>query len=71
MLTTQSLGYDEACRAIEAGMAAARRFGRPMCFAVADPNGVLIASARTDGAPARVMEQCLRKVVTSAPVVRM
>ena len=47
MIITESLGYEEASRAIEAGIAAARRFGRPMAFAVADPSGTLIASART------------------------
>jgi len=70
MLTLSSLGYEEAQKAIEAGFAAAARFGRPMAFAIADANGDIIASARMDGAPSRVMRQTLRKVYTAANMAR-
>ena len=70
MITWQSLGYEEAQKAIEAGIEAAKRYGRPMAFAVVDPTGELIASARMDGAPSRVMKHVVRKAYTSALMAR-
>ncbi len=70
MITTQSLGQDEAFKAIEAGISAAKRFGRPMAFAVVDPSGELIASFRMDGAPARIMRHTIRKAYTAAHMAR-
>lgn len=66
MITWTSLGLEEAEKAIAAGVAAAKRFHRPMAFAVVDPAGDLIASLRMDGAPARVMKHAIRKAYTSA-----
>ena len=70
MITSTSLGYEEAQKAIAAGIAAATRYGRPMAFAVVDPAGELIASARMDGAPSRVMKHVVRKAYTSALMAR-
>ena len=66
MVSIESLGYVEASTAIAAGMQAAQRFGRPMAFAVMDQAGDLIASARMDDVPARVLRQATRKAYTAA-----
>ncbi len=70
MISLESLGYLEANTAITAGMVAARRFGRPMAFAVMDHAGDLIASARMDDVPARVLRQATRKAYTAAKMGR-
>jgi 2-iminobutanoate/2-iminopropanoate deaminase len=70
MVSIESLGYVEASTAIAAGMQAAQRFGRPMAFAVMDQAGDLIASARMDDVPARVLRQATRKAYTAAKMGR-
>jgi uncharacterized protein GlcG (DUF336 family) len=70
MLHAQSLGLDEADKAIEAGIAAAQKLGRPMAFAVADGSAGLIAAARMDGAHARILRHSIRKAYTSATMCR-
>ena len=70
MLQIQSLGLEEAEKAIAAGMAAAARLGRPMGFAVADVSAGLIAAKRMDGAHPRILRHAIRKAYTSATMCR-
>jgi uncharacterized protein GlcG (DUF336 family) len=70
MLKFESLGLAEAQKAIDAGMDAARRLGRPMGFAVADQAGEMIASARMDGAHPRILRHSVRKAYTAAVMCR-
>jgi len=70
MLQFESLGLEEAEKAIAAGIAAARRLGRPMAFAVVDTGADTIASARMDGAHARILRHSLRKAYTAATMCR-
>ena len=66
----ESLGLAEAEKAIAAGIAAARKFGRPMAFAVADSAAATIASARMDGAHPRILRHSIRKAYTAATMCR-
>lgn len=70
MLSYQSLGIEDAERAIAAGRAAALERGRPMSFAVVDKHGDLIAAHRMDGSHARILRHCLRKAFTAAVMER-
>jgi glc operon protein GlcG len=45
---------------------AARDFGRPICVAVCDERGLLLAFARMDGAPARSVRIAQGKAYTAA-----
>lgn len=70
MLKIESLGLDEARRAIAEGTAQAERRGHLMSFAVADHCGALIACERMDGAPARTLTHAIRKAYTAAEMGR-
>ena len=70
MLQLESLGLEEANRAITAGIEAATRLGRPMAFAVVDCSAGLIAAARMNGAHARILRHSIRKAYTSATMCR-
>lgn len=70
VLELQTLGIEDAEKAIAAGVAMARRYGRPMAFVVADREGEPIATLRMDGAAARNMRQALRKAKTAAIMAR-
>ena len=70
MLTYESLGLAEAEKAITAGIAAATKLGRPMAFAVAGSSAETIASARMDGAHARILRHSIRKAYTAATMCR-
>ena len=66
----ESLGLKEAEKAIEGGIKAARKVGRAMAFAVADHAGEMIATARMDGAHARILVHSVRKAYTAAKMCR-
>jgi uncharacterized protein GlcG (DUF336 family) len=70
MLHFESLGLLEAENAIAGGIAAARAVGKAMAFAVADHTGEMIATARMDGANARILRHSVRKAYTSALMCR-
>lgn len=70
MLDFQSLSLEEAKIAIAAGEEAARKYGRPMAFAVADSGAELIAATRMDGAHPRILRHAIRKAYTSATMCR-
>lgn len=70
MLRFDSLGLVEAEKAIAAGIAAARARNRSMAFAVADHQGEMIATARMDGAHARILTHSVRKAYTAAVMCR-
>jgi uncharacterized protein GlcG (DUF336 family) len=70
VLQFESLGLIEAEKAIAAGIAAATTLGRPMAFAVADVGAETIASARMDGAHARILRHSIRKAYTAATMCR-
>jgi glc operon protein GlcG len=70
MLTLQSLSLQEAEKAIAAAIQAAKARGRAMAFAVADHAGEMIATARMDGANARILRHSVRKAYTSALMCR-
>ena len=69
-LKLQSLGLAEAERAIAAGVAMAKRYGRAMAFVVCDREGELIATLRMDGAASRNVRQAIRKAKTAAVMAR-
>jgi glc operon protein GlcG len=70
MLRFDSLGLVEAEKAIAAGIAAARARNRVMAFAVSDRHGDMIATARMDGAHARILTHSVRKAYTAAVMCR-
>lgn len=70
VLELKTLGIEDAEKAIAAGVAMAKRYGRPMAFVVADREGEPIATLRMDGAASRNMRQALRKAKTSAIMAR-
>ena len=70
MLMLESLGFDEAQRALACGLDEAHRRDLKMSFAVADLAGSLIACQRMDGAPARTLTHAMRKAYTSAKMGR-
>ena len=70
LFRSDSLSYDDARKALDAGLGAARRFGRQMAFAVVDNTGHLIAALRDDGTPPRVLKQAIRKAYSAAAMER-
>lgn len=70
MIHVESLGYDEAQRAIAAVIEAAGREGRPASVAVTDCHGDLLCCARMDGSHARVLKHAIRKAYTAAVMGR-
>lgn len=70
MLHRQSIGLGAAQRAVEAALAEGRRDGRALAVAVADDRGDLVACARMDGAPERVLRFCIRKAYAAAVMGR-
>jgi 2-iminobutanoate/2-iminopropanoate deaminase len=70
VIELKTIGLQEAEAAIAAGKELAQRYGRPMAFVVADRDGQIIASARTDGTAARNMRQAIRKAHTAAVMGR-
>src|SRR5215471_13755600 len=70
MLQFDSLGLIEAEKGIAGGIAAARALNKAMAFAVADLNGEMIATARMDGAHARILRHSVRKAYTAAQMCR-
>jgi 2-iminobutanoate/2-iminopropanoate deaminase len=70
MISQQSLGIEEAQRAIAAVLEEAGREGKPMSVAVVDNHGELLAAARMDGSHARVLKHAIRKAYTAATMGR-
>jgi 2-iminobutanoate/2-iminopropanoate deaminase len=70
MLKQETLGIEEAQRAIAAVIEEAGREGKPMSVAVVDNHGELIASARMNGSHARVLRHAIRKAYTAAVMGR-
>lgn len=70
MLTLQSLSLEDAEKAIAAGIAAAKKTGRPMAFAVADAGAHMILTVRMDGAHPRILRHSVRKAYTAATMCR-
>jgi glc operon protein GlcG len=66
MQHTLSLGHADARRAIEAIEAEARKRGKPVVIAVADPHGELIGLLRLDGAPLASVVIATNKAWTAA-----
>jgi glc operon protein GlcG len=64
------IGVAEAKRAIDAAIDAASADGQPMSFAVADSYGEIVAAARMDGSPARVLRHAIRQAYTSGSMHR-
>jgi uncharacterized protein GlcG (DUF336 family) len=61
------LTYAQARELADAAMAEARRlFGRPICVAVSDASGLLLAFARMDGAPLRSVAIAQGKAYSAA-----
>jgi enamine deaminase RidA (YjgF/YER057c/UK114 family)/uncharacterized protein GlcG (DUF336 family) len=70
MISQQSLGIEEAQRAIAAVLEEAGREGKPMSVAVVDNHGELLAAARMNGSHARVLKHAIRKAYTAATMGR-
>ena len=70
MLIKRMIGVDEARRALDAAVAEAAKDGQPMSFAVVDGYGGLVAAARMDGSPARVLRHAIRQAFTSGVMHR-
>jgi uncharacterized protein GlcG (DUF336 family) len=70
MLTKTMIGATEAKRALDAAIDAAEADGQPMSFAVADSYGEIVAAARMDGSPARVLRHAIRQAYTSGSMHR-
>jgi enamine deaminase RidA (YjgF/YER057c/UK114 family)/uncharacterized protein GlcG (DUF336 family) len=70
MIKQQSLGIEEAQRAVAAVLEEAGREGKPMSVAVVDNHGELLAAARMNGSHARVMKHAIRKAYTAATMGR-
>lgn len=64
--TLALIAYDEASRAIAAGMDYARNSGVALSFVVVDSAGHLVAAARMDGAPFVTIEVARGKAFASA-----
>lgn len=64
--TLTLVGYEEASRAIAAGIAFAKDKGVTLSFAVVDTAGHLVAAARMDGAPFVTIEIARGKAFASA-----
>ncbi|MFN0040472.1 MAG: GlcG/HbpS family heme-binding protein [Burkholderiales bacterium] len=62
----QSLTLELAANYLERAMSKARQeFGRPICVAICDPSGFLIAFARMEGAPLRSIQISQSKAYTA------
>jgi len=70
LIHSETLGYEEAQRAIAAVIEAATAENKPMSVAVVDSHGELIACARMNGSHSRVLEHAIRKAYTAAVMVR-
>ncbi|HTE83893.1 MAG TPA: heme-binding protein, partial [Dehalococcoidia bacterium] len=70
MISQQSLGIEEAQRAIAAVLEEAGREGKAMSVAVVDNHGELLAAARMNGSHARVLKHAIRKAYTAATMGR-
>lgn len=70
MITKTMIGAAEAKRALDAAIAAAAADGQPMSFAVADSYGEIVAAARMDGSPARILRHAIRQAYTSGSMHR-
>lgn len=66
MLTKLSLGLEDAHVLIEAATAAARGIGVPMCIAVVDESGTLIAFERMNGGKVTSVTIAIDKAYTAA-----
>ena len=51
LIDARTIGYSAANRALDAAIGAANSLGVPVCIAVSDRAGHLVAYARMDGAP--------------------
>src|SRR5581483_3513178 len=66
MITTKSIGLEEARSAIEAILAAVTEKDNPVAIAVVDAHGDLVACLRQDGAAARMVRRSRAKAYTAA-----
>jgi 2-iminobutanoate/2-iminopropanoate deaminase len=70
VIHAESLGYEEAQRAIAAVLEAASAEGKPMAVAVVDNHGELLACTRMNGSHARILKHAIRKAYTAAVMGR-
>ena len=70
MPTNETIGLEDAQRAVDAAMAAASASERPFAVAVVDENGELVYLARKDGTSATAVRNAERKAYTSAYIGR-
>lgn len=66
MITTESIGPEEARQAIEAILAAVTDQDNPVAIAITDAHGDLIACLRQDGAAARMVRRSRAKAYSAA-----
>ncbi len=66
MIATESIGVEEARRAIEAILAAVTEQDNPVAVAVVDAHGDLISMLRQDGAAARMGRRSRAKAYSAA-----
>lgn len=66
MLTIKRLGLDDAQKLINGAKKKAKKIGVPMCIAVADESGNLIAFERMDGAKELSVQLSADKAFTAA-----
>ena len=70
MQELRTLSLDEAQRAVEAALAAARKVNKAICAVVVDHNGDILACARMDGLVGRYIKAAQRKAYTAAVFTR-
>lgn len=63
---TRSLTFEGGLKVLEAAVAEARRLGQPMCIAVVDQGGNLLAFGRMDGSKALSVISATAKARTAA-----
>jgi glc operon protein GlcG len=66
MITTESIGIEEARRAMNAILAATTEQDNPVAIAITDSHGDLICCARQDGAGARMVRRARAKAYSAA-----
>ena len=66
MIQTQRLDASEAFQVIEGAREHARQIGQPMCIAVVDDSGTLIAFERMDGGKVHSVQVAIDKAFTAA-----
>jgi glc operon protein GlcG len=66
MYTSESIGMEEARRAINAILAATTERDNPVAIAITDAHGDLICSLRQDGAGARMVRRSRAKAYSAA-----